>query len=69
MKKLTITECRQFLKEKKNIKYKNLYNMINKYVDKYNNYESQYLISTSSKYQDEVERRKLEFYKSQTINA
>jgi len=62
MKKLTITECRQFLKEKKNIKYKNLYNMINKYVDKYNNYESQYMIQTSLDYQKKAEEKKLKFY-------
>jgi hypothetical protein len=62
MKKLSITECEKFLKDNKNKQYKNLYNMIKKYVEKYNKYESQYMIQTSSAYQKKVEEKKLKFY-------
>lgn len=59
MKKLSITECRKFLKDKKNMQFENLYRMINKYVEKYNNYESQYMIQTSNSYQQKAEEKKL----------
>ena len=59
MKKLSITECRKFLKDKNNMQFENLYRMINKYVQKYDNYESQYLIQTSNSYQQKVEEKKL----------
>ena len=59
MKKLSITECRKFLKDKKNMQFENLYRMINKYVEKYDNYESQYMIQTSNSYQQKVEEKKL----------
>jgi len=59
MKKLSITECRKFLKNKKNMQFVNLYKMISKYVEKYNNYESQYMIQTSNSYQQKVEEKKL----------
>ncbi|QDP48001.1 MAG: hypothetical protein Tp1124DCM108671_36 [Prokaryotic dsDNA virus sp.] len=62
MKKLSITECRKFLKDKKNMQFENLYRMIKKYVDKYDNYESQYMIQTSSAYQKKVEENKLKLY-------
>ena len=57
MKKLSITECRKFLKDKKNMQFENLYRMINKYVEKYDNYESQYMIQTSSAYRKKVENK------------
>jgi len=59
MKKLSITECRKFLKEKKNMQFENLYKMINKYVEKYDNYENQYMIQTSNSYQQKLEEKKL----------
>ena len=59
MKKLSITECRKFLKDKKNMQFENLYRMINKYVEKYNNYESQYMIQTSNSYRQKAEEKKL----------
>jgi len=62
MKKLSITECRKFLKDNKNKQYENLYNMIKKYVKKYDNYESQYMIHTSLDYQKKAEEKKLKFY-------
>tara|TARA_R100001443_G_C3344564_1_gene175296 strand:- start:542 stop:757 length:216 start_codon:yes stop_codon:yes gene_type:complete len=62
MKKLSITECRKFLKDKKNMQYENIFNMISKYVKKYDNYESQYMIQTSNAYQKKVEENKLKFY-------
>ena len=62
MKKLSITECRKFLKDKKNMQFENLYRMINKYVEKYDNYESQYMIQTSNSYQQKVEEKKLKLY-------
>ena len=62
MKKLSITECRKFLKDKKNMQFENLYRMINKYVEKYDNYESQYMIQTSNDYQKKAEEKKLKFY-------
>ena len=62
MKKLSITECRKFLKDKKNMQFEKLYKMISKYVKKYDNYESQYMIQTSNSYQQKVEGKKLKFY-------
>ena len=62
MSKLTITECRKFLKDNKNKQYKNLYNMIKKYVEKYDKYEGQYMIRTSLDYQKKAEEKKLKFY-------
>ena len=62
MKKLSITECRKFLKDKKNMQYENIFNMISKYVIKYDNYESQYMIQTSNAYQKKVEENILKFY-------
>jgi len=62
MKKLTITECRNFLKDKKNMQFENLYKMISKYVKKYDNYESQYIIQTTESYQQKAEKKKLKFY-------
>ena len=59
MKKLSITECRKFLKDKKNMQFENLYRMISKYVKKYDNYESQYMIQTSNSYQQKAEEKKL----------
>lgn len=61
-KKLTITESRKFLKDKKNMQYENLYRMIQKYVSKYENYESQYMIQTSSMYRKKKEEKKLRLY-------
>ena len=64
--KLTITECRKFLKDKKNLQFKNLYNMIERYVKKYDNYESQYLIQTSNarrKKEREKELKNLIYFK------
>tara|TARA_Y100000310_G_C19946093_1_gene474755 strand:- start:5 stop:268 length:264 start_codon:yes stop_codon:yes gene_type:complete len=54
LNKLSISECRKFLKDKKNMQFKNLYAMITKYVSKYDNQESQYMIQTSKKYRDKV---------------
>jgi len=62
MKKLSITECRKFLKDKKNMQFQNLYRMIKKYVEKYDNYESQYMIQTSNAYQKNLEAKKLKSY-------
>lgn len=62
MSKLSITECRKFLKNKKNMQFENLYKMISKYVEKYNNYESQYMIQTSNSYQQKAEEKKLKRY-------
>tara|TARA_R100000664_G_scaffold33927_1_gene52844 strand:+ start:3039 stop:3236 length:198 start_codon:yes stop_codon:yes gene_type:complete len=62
MKKLSITECRAFLKDKKNMQFTNLYIMISKYVKKYDNYESQYIIQTSNAYQKKAENKKLKLY-------
>ena len=62
MVKLSIKECKEFLKNKNNKKFKNLYIMINKYVEKYNNYESQYIIQTSKAYQQKAENKKLKLY-------
>ena len=61
-KKLTITECKKFLKDKKNMQYENLYRMIQKYVSKYENYESQYMIRTSYVYSKKQEAKKLRLY-------
>ena len=61
-KKLTITECKKFLKDKKNMQYENLYRMIQKYVSKYENYESQYMIRTSNVYCKKQEEKKLRLY-------
>ncbi len=61
-KKLTITECKKFLKDKKNMQYENLYRMIQKYVSKYENYESQYMIRTSNVYRKKQEAKKLRLY-------
>lgn len=41
------------------MQFVNLYKMISKYVEKYNNYESQYMIQTSNSYQQKVEEKKL----------
>ena len=62
-KKLTITECKKFLKDKKNMQYENLYRMIQKYVSKYENYESQYMIRTSNVYRKKQEAKKLRLEK------
>ena len=36
--------------------------MIKKYVEKYNNYENQYMIQTSKAYQKKAENKKLKLY-------
>ena len=50
------------MKDKKNMQFEKLYKMISKYVKKYDNYESQYMIQTSNSYQQKVEGKKLKFY-------
>lgn len=44
------------------MQYENLYRMIQKYVSKYENYESQYMIQTSSMYRKKKEEKKLRLY-------
>ena len=61
MKKLTITECRKFLKDSNNNKYINIYNLIDKYVNKYDNQESQYMIQTSQSYRDRIDSEKKQY--------
>jgi len=62
LKKLSIKECRNFLKDKKSKEYINLYNMILFYVNKYDNLESQYMIQTSNKYEQKIEDIKIKLH-------
>ena len=52
--KFKISECRKFLKDKSTKDYKNIYTFINKYVELYDNQESQYMIQTSQAYRNKV---------------